>query len=53
MIVNEIAKLENPPHARFRSCLYPISARSFSSASCVAAASVAKALSSCREPLPV
>ena len=26
MIVNEIAKFENPLHARWRSCLYPSSA---------------------------
>ena len=33
MIVNEIAKLENPLQARFSDCLYPSSARRFSSLS--------------------
>ena len=31
MIENEIAKLENPDHERFRSCWYPSLARCFSS----------------------
>jgi hypothetical protein len=31
MIENEMAKLENPDHERFRSCLYPSFASSFSS----------------------
>src|ERR671931_2744419 len=33
MIVNEIAKFENPLHARCRSCLYPSSASFLSSRS--------------------
>src|SRR5215831_3381442 len=36
MIENEIAKFENPLHLRLSSCLYPSSARRFSSASWIA-----------------